>query len=112
MNESNQQMIEVLKSGQVIAVVPKANEDYYRDVEFRGHPDERKISYRPYKTPEERAAQAEVLIKKVDFKKEIANDVNKLVELHKQGISNNSENPITNVTELNPEKPKTPKPKK
>jgi len=111
MSNSNQQMIEVLKSGQVIAVVPKESEAYYRDVEFRGHPDERKISYRPYKTPEERAAQKELIVKKIDLNKE-KEDRDKaaaqLVAEFKGSIANDASNTITNVTE---EKPKKSQPK-
>jgi len=65
--ESKQEMIEVLKSGKVLTVVPKENEEYYRDVVFRNHPDEKKISYRPHKTPEEREEQAKLIVKKINI---------------------------------------------
>lgn len=108
MNDSNQPMIEVMKSGQVLTVVPKENEAYYRDVEYRGHPDEKKISYRPYKTPEERAAQKELIVKKIDLNKEKADRdaaAAQLVAEFKGSIANDASNPITNVTEEKPNKP-------
>lgn len=97
--ETNQPMIEVLKSGEVIAVVPKANEDYYRDVYFRNHPDERKISYRAYKTPEEREQQANVLVRKIDMNK-VQSDAKKLAdEFKKKTVVNNPTETVTNVTQ-------------
>jgi hypothetical protein len=97
--ESNQQMIEVLKSGEVIAVVPKTNEDYYRDIYFRNHPDERKISYRAYKTPEERDQQANVLVRKID-KAKVNSDAKKLADDFKNKVVvNNPSETVTNVTQ-------------
>lgn len=97
--ETNQPMIEVLKSGEVIAVVPKANEDYYRDVYFRNHPDERKISYRAYKTPEEREQQANVLVRKIDMSKVNA-DAKKLADdFKKKSVTNDPSETVTNVTQ-------------
>jgi len=97
--QTNQQMIEVLKSGEVIAVVPKENENYYRDVHYRNHPDERKISYRAYKTPEEREQQANVLVKKIDMAK-VNSDANKLVDdFKRKSVSNNPKDTVTNVTQ-------------
>lgn len=97
--ETNQPMIEVLRSGEVIAVVPKTNEDYYRDIYFRNHPDERKISYRAYKTPEEREQQANVLVRKIDMSKVNA-DAKKLAdEFKKKAVANNPSETVTNVTQ-------------
>lgn len=97
--QTNQPMIEVLRSGEVIAVVPKTNEDYYRDIYFRNHPDERKISYRAYKTPEEREAQANVLVRKIDMSKVNA-DAKKLAdEFKKKSVANDPSETVTNVTQ-------------
>ena len=97
--ESNQQMIEVLKSGEVITVVPKENENYYRDVYYRNHPDERKISYRAYKTPEEREAQANVLVRKIDMAK-VNSDAKQMAEdFKKKSVSNNPKDTVTTVTQ-------------
>jgi hypothetical protein len=97
--QTNQQMIEVLKSGEVIAVVPKENENYYRDVHFRDHPDERKISYRAYKTPEEREQQANVLVKKIDMAKVNADAKQMAEDFKKKSVANNASETVTNVTQ-------------
>ena len=81
-----QKMIEVIKNGVTIAIVPADNEEYYRSVHFKNDIDERKIIYKPVISSEEAERQRDLVAQKLDITR-IREEAKELAKQEK--LSNN-----------------------